>query len=55
MECLEKTRGKQVKAVFEGHFGVNLIYIDASNLFLNKLQNISDPEQKKEDNRSNIY
>ena len=44
---LRKDEGKQVKEVFENHFGINLIYIDASELFLNKLKNISDPEQKR--------
>ncbi len=44
---LRANEGKQVKEVFEGHFKVNLIYVDASELFLNKLENIHDPEQKR--------
>lgn len=44
---LRKNEGKQVKEVFEDHFGVNLIYVDAAELFLNNLKGVSDPEQKR--------
>ena len=44
---LRKDEGKQVKDVFENHFKVNLIYIDASKLFLDNLKGIDDPEQKR--------
>lgn len=44
---LRKDEGKQVKEVFEDHFGVNLIYVDAAKLFLDNLKGISDPEQKR--------
>lgn len=44
---LRKDEGKQVKAVFEGHFKIDLIYVDASELFLKKLENVSDPETKR--------
>lgn len=44
---LRKDEGKQVKSVFEDHFKVNLIYVDASDLFLKKLENVSDPETKR--------
>jgi len=44
---LRKDEGKQVKEVFEDHFKVNLIYIDAAKLFLDNLKGISDPEQKR--------
>jgi GMP synthase (glutamine-hydrolysing) len=44
---LRKDEGKQVKSMFEGHFKVNLIYVDASNEFLGKLEGVSDPERKR--------
>ncbi len=44
---LRKNEGKQVKKVFEDHFKINLVYVDASDIFLNKLENISDPEKKR--------
>ncbi len=44
---LRKDEGKQVKEVFENHFKVNLIYIDAAELFLKNLKGISDPEAKR--------
>jgi GMP synthase (glutamine-hydrolysing) len=44
---LRKDEGKQVKEVFEDHFKVNLIYIDAAKLFLDNLKGVSDPEQKR--------
>jgi GMP synthase (glutamine-hydrolysing) len=44
---LRKDEGKQVKAVFEDHFGVNLVYIDAAKLFLDNLKGVCDPEQKR--------
>lgn len=44
---LRQDEGKQVKEVFEDHFQINLIFVDASDIFLSKLENISDPEQKR--------
>jgi len=44
---LRKNEGKQVKEVFEGNFKINLIYVDASEIFLNKLEGVSDPEKKR--------
>lgn len=44
---LRKDEGKQVKEVFENYFKVNLIYVDASKLFLDNLKGINDPEQKR--------
>ena len=44
---LRKDEGKQVKEVFEDNFHINLIYVDASDLFLKKLEGVSDPEQKR--------
>ncbi|MFT6077424.1 MAG: GMP synthase (glutamine-hydrolyzing) [Myxococcota bacterium] len=44
---LRKDEGKQVKEVFEDHFKVNLIYVDAADLFLKNLEGVSDPEKKR--------
>ena len=44
---LRKDEGAQVKEVFEHHFKVNLIYVDAAKLFLDNLKGVSDPEQKR--------
>ena len=44
---LRKDEGKQVREVFEGNFDINLIYVDARDLFLNKLKGVSDPEKKR--------
>ncbi len=44
---LRKDEGRQVKETFEHHFKVNLVYVDAGELFLSKLKDISDPEQKR--------
>ena len=44
---LRKDEGKQVKEVFEDHFKVNLIYVDAAKLFLDNLKGVDDPEQKR--------
>lgn len=44
---LRKNEGKEVKEVFEGNFGIKLIYVDAKELFFSKLNGVSDPEQKR--------
>tara|TARA_Y100000389_G_scaffold126613_1_gene123946 strand:- start:190 stop:1725 length:1536 start_codon:yes stop_codon:yes gene_type:complete len=44
---LRKDEGKEVKEVFENHFKINLVYVDAREVFLNNLKGISDPEQKR--------
>jgi GMP synthase (glutamine-hydrolysing) len=44
---LRKDEGQNVKDVFTKHFSTNFIYCDARELFLSKLQGISDPEQKR--------
>ncbi len=43
---LRKDEAKQVKELFED-FHINLKIVDASDLFLNKLEGVSDPEQKR--------
>ncbi len=44
---LRKGEPEQVIAVFRGEMDANLIYVDASDRFLNKLMGVSDPEQKR--------
>jgi GMP synthase (glutamine-hydrolysing) len=44
---LRKEEGKQVKKVFKDHFKINLIYVNASKIFLNRLKSVTDPEKKR--------
>ena len=44
---LRKNESYEVEKVFKKKFGINFIKIDASQLFLKKLQNISNPEMKR--------
>jgi GMP synthase (glutamine-hydrolysing) len=44
---LRKGEAEEVQRVFRDHFAINLIYVDASELFLSRLQNVTDPERKR--------
>ena len=44
---LRKNESEQVVEVFKNQFDMNLIYVDAQEYFLNKLQGVSDPEEKR--------
>jgi GMP synthase (glutamine-hydrolysing) len=44
---LRKNEAEEVQKRFTEEFKINFIYADASESFLNKLANISDPEQKR--------
>jgi GMP synthase (glutamine-hydrolysing) len=39
--------GAQVMAIFAEHLGVKVVHVDASESFLSKLQEVSDPEKKR--------
>ena len=44
---LRKNESEQVIEVFKNQFDMNLIYVDAQEYFLDKLQGVSDPEAKR--------
>ena len=44
---LRKNEPEMVQEVFARNFNMKLVYIDASDRFLDKLANVSDPEQKR--------
>ena len=44
---LRKNESEQVIEVFKNQFDMNLIYVHAQEYFLNKLQGVSDPEEKR--------
>ena len=44
---LRKNESEQFIEVFKNQFDMNLIYVDAQEYFLNKLQGVSDPEEKR--------
>ncbi|NLA73251.1 MAG: glutamine-hydrolyzing GMP synthase, partial [Clostridiales bacterium] len=44
---LRKDESEKVVEVFKERFGANLIYVDAKDRFLNKLEGVSNPEKKR--------
>ncbi|HEY8349635.1 MAG TPA: glutamine-hydrolyzing GMP synthase [Clostridia bacterium] len=44
---MRKGESEQVVEVFRNQLDANLIYVDASERFLSKLENVADPEQKR--------
>ena len=45
--CMRLNEAKEVKKVFKGKFGINLVQIDAEARFLKKAKGITDPELKR--------
>ena len=45
--CMRLNEAKEVKKVFKGKFGINLIQIDAEKRVLDKAKGITDPELKR--------
>ena len=45
--CMRKNEAREVKKVFKGQFGINLVQIDAEKRFLAKAKGITDPELKR--------
>ena len=45
--CMRLNEAKEVKRVFKGQFGINLIQIDAEARFLKKAKGLTDPELKR--------
>lgn len=44
---MRKGESRKVVDLFEKHFKMKLIFVDASELFLQRLENVFDPEQKR--------
>jgi GMP synthase (glutamine-hydrolysing) len=44
---LRKNESEKVKKIFKDNFKINLLYVDAENIFLEKLKGVTDPEQKR--------
>jgi GMP synthase (glutamine-hydrolysing) len=44
---LRKGEGEAVRRTFQDRFGIRLIYVDAAARFLERLQGVTDPEQKR--------
>jgi len=44
---LRMGEGAQVMSIFAEHLGVTVVHVDASENFLSKLRDVSDPEQKR--------
>lgn len=44
---LRKGETESVRRVFQDHFAMNLTYLDAGRLFLDRLRGVTDPEKKR--------
>lgn len=45
--CMRLNEAKEVKRVFKGKFGINLVQINAERRFLDKASGVTDPEAKR--------
>ncbi len=44
---MRKDEAKQVVHMFKEHYQMNLVHVDASDLFFSRLEDVGDPEQKR--------
>ena len=44
---MRKGESEDVVEVFKNQLNANLVYVDATDRFLNKLADVEDPEQKR--------
>ncbi|MGE0668579.1 MAG: glutamine-hydrolyzing GMP synthase [Sphingomonadales bacterium] len=44
---LREGEAEQVVSLFRGHYNIQLVHVDAAELFLGKLEGVTDPEQKR--------
>ena len=44
---MRKNESENVEDLFRNRLGANLIYVDATERFLSKLENVADPEEKR--------
>lgn len=44
---MRKNEPEEVQRVFRGQFNMNLVYVDATDRFLDKLAGVTDPERKR--------
>jgi len=44
---LRKGEAESVQRIFRDHFEINLIYLDATKVFLERLRGVTDPEKKR--------
>ena len=45
--CMRLNEAKEIKRIFKGKFGINLIQVDAEKRFLDKAKGVTDPELKR--------
>lgn len=45
--CMRLNEAKEVKRVFKGKFGINLVQVNAERRFLDKARGVTDPEAKR--------
>ncbi len=44
---MRKDESLQVKETFSGKFGINLVFVDAADRFMDKINKVSEPEKKR--------
>lgn len=51
---MRKNESESVVQVFRDQLHANLVYVDASERFLGKLENVADPEEKEKSSVENL-